>query len=113
MPGDTDNRRDVYVRSFDSTLGSYVTREVSTGPTGGNDAFDAFFEKASADGTKIFFSTDESLVAADTDHETDVYLRDLSKGTTTLVSQGNGACAPACGNGSFACRLRQRHRRRQ
>jgi Tol biopolymer transport system component len=101
VPGDTDSRRDVYVRSFDSALGSYVTREVSTGPTGGNDAFDAFFEKTSADGAKVFFSTDESLVAADADHETDVYLRDLAKGTTALVSQGDGACAPACGNGSF------------
>lgn len=99
VPGDTDSRRDVYVRSFDSVIGNYVTREVSTGPTGGNDAFNAFFEEASADGTKAFFSTEESLVSVDTDRESDVYMRDLAKGTTTLVSQGEGACAPACGNG--------------
>lgn len=99
VPGDTDSRRDVYVRSFDSAIGNYVTREVSTGPTGGNDAFNAFFEEASADGTKAFFSTEESLVSADTDRESDVYMRDLAKGTTTLVSQGDVGCAPACGNG--------------
>ncbi len=99
VPGDTDSRRDVFVRSFDSAVGNYVTREVSTGPTGGNDAFNAFFEEASSDGTKAFFSTEESLVSADTDRESDVYMRDLAKGTTTLVSQGEAACAPACGNG--------------
>src|SRR5262245_60491664 len=45
--GDTDSRRDVYERTFDPSVGEsgdYVTREVSTGPTGGNAAFDAFFE---------------------------------------------------------------------
>ncbi len=99
VPGDTDSRRDVYVRSFDSAIGNYVTREISTGPTGGNDAFNAFFEEASADGSKTFFSTEESLVSADADREPDVYMRDLAKGTTTLVSQGEGACASACGNG--------------
>jgi hypothetical protein len=99
VPGDTDGRRDVYVRSFDPVIGNYVTREVSTGPTGGNDAFNAFFEGASADGTKAFLSTEESLVPADTDRESDVYVRDLAKGTTTLVSQGEEVCAPACGNG--------------
>jgi hypothetical protein len=101
VPGDTDTRRDVYERSFDSSpaINDYVTREVSTGPIGGNDAFDALFEKASADGTKVFFSTDESLVATDTDLKADVYMRDLTKGTTTLVSQGDSSCAPGCGNG--------------
>lgn len=99
VSGDTDNRRDVYIRSFDSGVGSYVTREISTGPSGGNDAFDAFFDRASSDGTKIFFSTDERLVAGDTDKAGDVYLRDIAKGLTVLVTQGNSACAPACGNG--------------
>src|SRR5256885_1173608 len=38
VPGDTDNQPDVYVRSKDEALGEYVTREVSIGPAGGNDA---------------------------------------------------------------------------
>jgi hypothetical protein len=102
VPGDTDNRRDVYERYFDSEPGieSYVTREVSLGPAGGNDAYNATFEKTSKTGTVVFFTTAESLVEADTDHSIDVYMRDLAtKGTTTLVSTGETACAPACGNG--------------
>ena len=100
VSGDTDGRQDVYVRSFDSGVGDYVTRQVSTGPIGGNDAFGALFERASADGSRAFFSTDERLVAADTDQSADLYLRDPGKGTTTLVSQGGSGCAPACGNGA-------------
>ncbi len=101
VPGDTDTKRDVYERSYDDELGikSYVTREVSLGPAGGNDAYNALFEKASADGTLVFFSTEESMVEADTDHRSDVYMRNMITGTTTLVSVGEPACAPACGNG--------------
>jgi hypothetical protein len=102
-PGDTDAKRDVYERYHDTEPGveSYVTREVSLGPAGGNDAFDATFEKVNDEGTKVFFSTAESLVEADTDHSVDVYMRSLESGksTTTLVSQGGPACAPTCGNG--------------
>lgn len=103
VPGDTDAKRDVYERSFDSAPGieSYVTREVSLGPAGGNDAFNATFEKASADGTVVFFSTEEALVEADTDRRSDVYMRNMVTGTTTLVSIGEAACSPACGNGAI------------
>ena len=76
-----------------------MTREVSLGPAGGNDAYNALFEKASADGNLVFFSTEESMVEADTDHRSDVYMRNMVTGTTTLVSVGESACAPACGNG--------------
>jgi hypothetical protein len=107
VPGDTDSRRDVYERAFDPTVtlegggeGAYVTREVSTGPTGGNDAYHAQFEGASGDGRWVYFSTDESLVAADTDRKADVYARDRESGATVLVSQGASACAPGCGNGA-------------
>jgi len=101
VPGDTDTRIDVYRRSFDATVGedgAYVTRQVSTGPTGGNDAYNALFEKVAADGARAFFSTDERLVAEDTDRRSDVYMRELATGTTTLVTAGAVACAPACGN---------------
>ncbi|HWO83441.1 MAG TPA: hypothetical protein VNM38_06590, partial [Solirubrobacterales bacterium] len=103
VPGDTDNKRDVFVRSFDATVGeggAYVTREVSVGPTGGNDSYPAIFEKASADGKKVFFSTDEPLVAADRDKRSDVYVREIG-GATKLVSSGTTGCLPSCGNGSF------------
>jgi hypothetical protein len=102
VPGDTDDRLDVYERSFDPVLESYVTREISTGPTGGNDAFQVSYNGSTADGTKAFFSTAESLVAADTDHADDIYLRDLGSGTTTLLTSGAASCSPSCGNGPGA-----------
>lgn len=102
VPGDTDLKRDVYERSFDVGVGAYVTREVSIGPAGGNDAFPAQFEGASADGSLVFFSTEERLVAADTDRSGDVYVRNLDSGETALVTQGGAVCKPDCGNGAFA-----------
>lgn len=100
IEGDTDGRRDVYERSYDEAVGAYVTREVSLGPTGGNNSYPAQFEAASEDGTRVFFSTEERLVAEDTDLQTDVYMRDLESGTTVLVTEGEDACAPGCGNGT-------------
>jgi hypothetical protein len=99
VPGDTDTKRDIYERSYDEGVGAYVTRQVSLGPAGGNDAYPALFEGVSASGTKVFFSTEETLVPADTEHRLDIYLRDLQAGTTTLVSQGAPSCTPGCGNG--------------
>jgi hypothetical protein len=103
VPGDNDNKRDVYVRSFDPAAGAggaHVTREVSVGPTGGNDAYPASFADVSSDGKLVFFSTDEALVAADKDRRADIYLREIG-GSTKLVSAGATACLPGCGNGSF------------
>src|SRR4051812_14401579 len=104
VPGDTDNGfRDVYER-FEGTvkgIETNVTREISTGPTGGNDSYHVEFDSVSSDGTKVLFSTDESLVAEDEDHSTDIYMRNTSTGATTLVSQGAATCAPACGNNAF------------
>ncbi len=88
VAGDTDTSTDVYERSGGTTT------EISTGPTGGNGAFDAFFDGASADGSHVFFHTAESLVPGDTDTNRDIY--DRSGGTTTLVSTG-----PTGGNGAF------------
>jgi len=89
VAADTDSSTDVYERSGGATT------LISTGPNGGNGANDAHFEGASADGSRVFFSTDEQLVtAADTDSEFDIYER--SGGTTTLISTG-----PDGGNGAF------------
>jgi hypothetical protein len=102
VPGDTDTKRDVYERSFDEDIGAYVTREVSLGPSGGNDAYPAQFEGTDALGDLVFFSTEERMVAADADRSIDVYLRDPKDGTTELVTQGGLGCAPACGNKAFS-----------
>ncbi|HVD40120.1 MAG TPA: hypothetical protein VNC16_03840 [Solirubrobacterales bacterium] len=103
VPGDTDQELDVYVREFDSGLGEYLTREVSIGPRGGNDAQPATFDGMSSDGNEVFFSTAEPMVPGDTDQAEDVYLRDLVQNRTVLVSQGSSGCAgQGCGNGAFA-----------
>ncbi len=59
---------------------------ISTGPAGGNGPVDAFFEDASADGSRVFFETGEVLTADDTDGQRDVYER--ASGVTTRVSIG-------------------------
>jgi hypothetical protein len=99
IPGDTDNRQDIYERSYDEALDRYVTRLVSTGPTGGNHSYPVLFAGASADGTKAFFSTEEQLVGSDKDLSEDIYERNLTAKTTTLVSAGDPSCLSSnCGN---------------
>jgi hypothetical protein len=85
---DTDNQTDIYQR-FAGT-----TTQVSIGPAAGNGPFFVAFGGVSDDGTRVFFETDEQLVAADTDAFYDVYER--SGGTTSLVSTG-----PAGGNANL------------
>ena len=101
VPGDTDNGFvDVYERFYNAAPGieAFVTREISTGPTGGNDSHDVTFNAASDDGSKVFFSTVESLTAEDEDKARDVYERNTTTGETTLVSGGAPGCA-LCGKG--------------
>jgi hypothetical protein len=77
-PDDTDGGyQDVYER-FNGT-----TTLVSAG---GNGAFDAHYSGCSADGSHVFFETNEQLAPTDTDTTQDVY--DRFGGTTTQVSQG-------------------------
>ena len=54
--GDTDTQPDVYERSGGTTT------LLSTGTSGGNGAFPAFFSSATSDGTAVQFVTDEQLV---------------------------------------------------
>ena len=85
-PGDTDTQWDIYVR------GAGTTTLVSAGPNGGNGPHPSRLLEASSDGSKAFFNTPESLLAADTDTRQDIYR--WQNGTLTLVSVG-----PAGGNG--------------
>jgi Tol biopolymer transport system component len=105
VPGDTDNKRDVYERFYEAEPGieSYVTREVSTGPAGGNDAYDVTYDGVSSDGVRVFFSTAESLVSEDKDLSTDVYMRNLNNGATTLISKADPSCSvPGCGDAALS-----------
>jgi hypothetical protein len=85
---DTDAEVDVYSRAgYEPTL-------VSQGPNGLNGPFPATFEGVSADGVRVFFTTAEPLVAADTDSSIDVYDNNVFTGTTLHSAgavNGNGA----------------------
>jgi hypothetical protein len=81
VSGDTDSQQDVYERS------GGTTSWVSQGEINGNDAFWAWPEGASSDGSRYFFHTAEQLVSGDTDNSEDIYER--SGGTTHWVSQGD------------------------
>jgi len=63
-----------------------VFSQVSVGERKGNGPFGITFRGASADGTHVFFETNEQLTNDDTDTTTDVY--EHSGDVTTLVSKG-------------------------
>jgi hypothetical protein len=88
VSSDTDSAQDIYQRS------NGTTTLVSTGPSGGNGAFNVVFDRISADGSTVLFDTGEALTGTDTDGWRDVYQR--SGSTTTQVSLGSIG-----GNGEF------------
>ena len=69
VAGDTDARSDVYERAGGATT------LLSTGPAGGNGAFNVDLQQNAwtEDGSRVFFHTNEKLVAADTDTAYDLY----------------------------------------
>ena len=80
---------DVYVRKGDTT------KLVSQGPEGADEPTEASTAGLSADGSRVFFETDEILVGADSDSAFDVYSRKGNK--TALISRGQNGT----GNGDF------------
>ena len=84
---DSDEVTDVYERHGEAL--SLVT----VGPQGGNAELAAYHFANFANGTRVLFGTDESLVSGDSDEAEDIYER--SGGTTTLLSIG-----PEGGNGA-------------
>ena len=77
---DDTSSTDIYERSGGSTT---LVSAPGAGAAG-SVSFNATFEGASSDGTKVFFTTNQRLLAADDENFTDVYER--SGGSTTLVS---------------------------
>jgi hypothetical protein len=82
-PEDRDSSNDLY-----SVAGAGAPTLVSTGPTDPNtdSQFQRWPADVSDDATRVAFETDQSLLAEDTDHRIDVYLR--SPGSTELISTG-------------------------
>ncbi len=96
---DTDGAVDVYERDLPNGTTTLISAGGSPCPVGcGNGEFNATLRGISADGSMAFFATSEQLVNADADTAIDIYARDLPGGPTTLISQGDSSCVPACGN---------------
>jgi hypothetical protein len=76
---DTDSATDVYERAAGST--TLVSDRVQSGSDAGTNGF---FAGASADGSRVFFTTNEQVVTDDGDSATDIYER--AAGATTLLS---------------------------
>jgi hypothetical protein len=77
---DTDGVVDLYRRA------GGITTRASQGPINGNGAFPVTFRGISADGGRVFFTTDEILTGDDGDGKTDVYER--YAGATYRISKG-------------------------
>jgi len=81
--GDTNGKGDVFVR--DRLAGT--TERVSVSSAGGEANGDAYEVAVSANGLFVVFVSDATnLVAADTNGDTDVFVRDLAGNTTERVS---------------------------
>jgi hypothetical protein len=84
---DTDTQQDIYAQNANGSL-SHLTDD----PTGPDAELGAQFVTASRDGTRVFFSTDESLAAGDTDATADVY-RDIGGALVNVTDDPAGVDA--------------------
>lgn len=85
---DTNGSRDIFLRN--TSLDTMVRASVDSNEVEANN--DSFNPSISADGTKVAFESDASnLVASDTNGSTDIFVRDVTAGTTSRVSiRSNG-----------------------
>jgi Tol biopolymer transport system component len=83
VPGDTNGAFDIFVRDRLTA----TTQRVSVSSSGRQGDADSLAAGMSADGRFVAFDSEASdLVAADTNHVADVFLRDRLSGTTERVS---------------------------
>jgi Tol biopolymer transport system component len=107
VAGDTNNVRDVFVRD----LATGTTTLASRPNAGGLSSRESFFPEMSADGRLVVFSSgDGNLVTGDSNGRIDIFVRDLTAGTTRMVSRnsansngGNGLSTDAhiSGDGAY------------
>ena len=90
-PLDTDSVRDIFARDLSTGTTELVSVNSDNTASGNSNSFDP---QISADGTVVVFESSASdLDPLDTDTDEDVFARDLSTGTTTLVSVNSGGTA--------------------
>jgi Tol biopolymer transport system component len=85
VPNDRNGENDLFVRDLDAGVTTLVS--VNAAGTGPGNTWTTDHGVFSPDGTKLAFASRASdLVPVDTNGVTDVFLRDLTRATTTLVS---------------------------
>jgi len=95
VPGDTNGAEDVFLR--DRTLDTTVRVSVGAGGVQANGSSDEC--DVSDDGRFVVFtSVASNLVQSDGNGQSDVFLRDVAMGTTTLVSRTPSGASGAGGN---------------
>lgn len=91
VPGVADGKQHAYRKDRSTGAIVVVDRDSQGAPSSGN----AGDPVISDDGTKVAFGTDAPLTSADRNTVSDVYVRDLVAGTTTLASlMPNGSQIP-------------------
>jgi Tol biopolymer transport system component len=96
-PDDNDSVVNVYLRDRAAHTTTLISRSTAGDPGNGNSS-DAVI---TPDGTRVAFDSEATnLVADDNDGTTDVFVRVLATGTTTLVSRSSGPANTAAG-GAF------------
>jgi uncharacterized repeat protein (TIGR01451 family) len=85
VPSDTNGATDVFVRDLAAGTTSLVSVDATGSGSGNHESFGGRF---SPDGEQVVFqSTADDLGPSDVGSESDIYVRDLTTGTTTLVSR--------------------------
>jgi hypothetical protein len=109
VPGDTNGVRDVFVRTMATTgTAAARTNRASVGPTNAQGAQPSQDPAISGDGTKVAFSSLAPFVGQYDNAATDIFVRDRTAQTTTLLThssvnatlEASGASsAPSISNG--------------
>lgn len=98
VAGDTNNAQDVFLR--DLSAGTTVRANVSSSGAQASNLSKSFDLWISADGTKVAFSSQATnLIPGDTNGNPDIFIRDVSAGTTVRVSldsSGNQVAVGGC-----------------
>ena len=99
-PDDADGLSDVFVRDLQTATVRLASR--ATGLAGPKDNGGASTPAISADGRFVAFASVGTNLPGDPDTTSDVFVRDLETGTTTLVSRATGVAGAKGNSVSFA-----------
>lgn len=84
VPGDTNGRQDTFVRNI--TAGTTTRVSVAGNEDEGNGGTDEDCDISGDGNVVVFSSTSSNLVPGDTNGQTDIFVRDISAGTTELIT---------------------------